>query len=101
MIKGLESAFVTGKKEVILKSNNKEIKFFAHELGYVDIQNIADQTRKGNKNWIALLISEAITDAEGNKFTYEEAKNLKEQYAQPLFEALVAINNFDKEEKKS
>lgn len=100
MIKGLENAFVTGKKEVILKSNGKEIKFFAHELGYLTVQNIADQTGKGNKDWIPYLVSEGVTDLEGNKFTYEEAKKLKKEFAEPLFEAVVDLN-FGKEEKKS
>lgn len=96
-----DDAFVGGRKEVIVESQGKKIKFFANEIGFLASQNISVSALRG-KNSLALLVSESIEDESGNKFTYEEVMRMKKEYAGPLFDAVAEVNGYNKTtEKKS
>lgn len=81
----IKDAYVSGKKEVVINGNT----FFVNEIGYLNAQNIASEK---SLNIIALFICESVKDKDGNKFTYEEVCSLKEEYASPLFDAVVEVN---------
>lgn len=95
------SAFCAGRKEIIVESQGKKIKFYASEIGYLAWQHIGVKASAEGKNNIALLVAETITDEEGNKFTYDEVMRLKKEYAAPFFDAVFAVNNLTDVEKKS
>lgn len=92
-------AFVSGKKEIVLDYNGEKISFFAHTLGFLVSQNIAVRANTEDRNGLALLVAESVTDADGNKFTYDEALMLKKEFAEPLFSAVVEINGIGITEK--
>lgn len=96
-----DNAFVIGRKEVVIESQGGKIKFYANEIGYLASQDISVQSMRG-KNSLALLVSESIEDAEGNKFTYEEVMRMKKEFAAPLFDAVAEVNGYaNTAEKKS
>lgn len=86
--KSMVDAFVGGKKEITVQYKGKDVKFYANELGYLTTQNIALQANTNGKNGLAMLVAESITDADGNKFTYDEIVNLKKEYAEVFFAAV-------------
>lgn len=92
-------AFVSGKKEVVVDYNGEKISFFANALGFLASQNIAVQAGSDGKNALALLVAESITDADGNKFTYDEVVRLKKDFAEPLFNAVAEVNGIGEKEK--
>ena len=93
------SALVSGKKEVILDYNGEKLSFFAHALGFLVSQNIAVQASTEGKNGLAMLVAESVTDADGNKFTYDEACRMKKEFADPLFDAVIEVNEIGAKEK--
>lgn len=88
----IQDAYVTGKKEVKIKSGDKEYIFHVHELGYLQAQEIAIKAEKSGKIPVALLASESIADTDGNKFKYEEILRLKKEFAEPLFEEVINLH---------
>lgn len=92
-------ALVAGTKEVVLKLNGEDIKFFAKKIGFLESQNIAVKATAEGKNSLALLIEAAVEDEKGNKFTYDEACKLKREFAEPLFTAVIEINGIGEAEK--
>lgn len=95
----IEGAFVTGKQEVKVAHGDKELTFYANEIGYLASQTVGITAQKDGKNGLALLVAESITDTEGNKFTYDEVMRLTKEFAEPLFEAVVKLHGFGGEEK--
>ena len=101
MMKALEESCVSGKKEIIIDSGGKKIKFYAHEISYLSYLNIDVQSQRG-KNRLALMVAESISDEQGFRFTYEEVLRFKKNIAEPFFDAVIEINNLKaSEEKKS
>lgn len=94
-----EDFFVSGKKEIKIDYNGKEVIFYANEIGYLQSQQIAVNASKENNNSLAALVAASITDPDGNHFTYEEVLRLKKEYAEPFFAAVVELNNFGGKEK--
>lgn len=90
-MKNLDDAYVAGRSEVILKSGGRDVVFYVHELGFLTQQNIALHSDKHDRNTFSALVAESVTDAEGNKFTYDEVCRLKREYAEPLFAAVVKM----------
>ncbi len=97
-VKELNASFTPAKTEVFVKSNGKDLPFFANEIGYLEGQNIAVQANLNGKNGLAMLVAASITDPEGNKFTYEEVLRLKKEHAEVLFEAVAKLHG-DAEKK--
>ena len=93
------SALVSDKKEVVLDYNGEKVSFFASALGFLVSQNIAVQASSEGKNGLAMLVAESVTDADGNKFTYDEACRMKKEFADPLFSAVVEVNGIGATEK--
>ena len=101
MMNGLEESCVSGKREVVVESNGKKIKFFAHEISYLSHLNINVQAGHG-KNKLALMVAESVSDEQGNRFTYDEVLRLKKNVAEPFFDAVIEVNNLKAAaEKKS
>lgn len=93
-----KSAFVSEKIEVEVPNGTAgKIKLFVHELGYLALANAYSKNEKENP--MAILIAECVTDAEGNKFTVEEAKRLKKDVADPIITAILQLNGAKGETK--
>ena len=93
------AALVSASKEVTLEINGESVVFRANAVGFLTSQNIALQASAEDKNSLALLVSESVTDPDGNKFTYDEACRLKKEFADPLFAAVVEVNGIGQTEK--
>lgn len=99
MISEIKDAFVSGKKEVVLKYKDKDITFYVNEIGFLAAQGIGIQAGRRGQNVPAMLVAESVTDKDGNKFTYEEVMRLKKEFAEPLFAAVVDLHKLETEEK--
>lgn len=101
MMKDMEDSFLTARQEIIIESNGKNLKFYANEIGYLSSLNMSVQSSKHGKNGLALMVAESITDENGNHFTYDEVMRLKKEFSQPFFDAVVEVNKYVSDEKKS
>lgn len=98
-MQNFEEAYVTGRKEIIVNYQGKEVKFFANELGYLQSQSLAVKARREGLNVVALIVSESITSEDGLKFTYDEVLRLRKEYSQAFTDAVHSLNG-DQPEKK-
>lgn len=93
-----KSAFASEKIEVEVPNGKAGmIKLFVHELGYLALGNA--YAKNETENPMVILIAECVTDAEGNKFTVDEAKRLKKEVADPLVSAILQLNSTKGQEK--
>lgn len=99
-ITDFDDAFVSGRCEIVIKYKDKDVKFFATEIGHLQWQNLSVQARRNDQNVLALLVAETIEDENGNKFTYEEACRLKQEYSDIFLKETSELNNFGGAEKK-
>jgi hypothetical protein len=90
--------FTVRKETVNVKNGEAEFQFTASEVGFLAAQNIALRGLRGD-NGLALLVAEAISDAEGNKFTYEEVLSLREDISKAFLDATLRVNGRDSAEK--
>jgi hypothetical protein len=84
--------FRESKKEVVIETGGKKLTFYAIAITFLENQNIAISAAARGQNGLALLVAASITDAEGNKFTYDEVLKLKQEIARPLLDAALEIN---------
>ena len=97
--KDLSDAFASGRKEIVLPYKEGTVTFYVNEIGFLASQDIALKAAQDGKNALALIVSESVTDENGNKFSYEETSRMKREFAEPLFNAVVEVNGIGKEEK--
>jgi len=95
-----QDSYVSGKKEITVSSGGIDVTLFVKELGYLAIQAIYAKSSGSGQNGLALLVSESVSDKDGNKFTYDEVLDLKKAVAEPLFKAVAEIQGLNGEEKK-
>lgn len=86
------------KKEVVLKHNGKEFKFFANEITYPQRLGVALEQHKGGDSLTQMIIF-SITDEDGKNMTKEQAQKLSDEHAAILFEAASKVNEVVEEEK--
>lgn len=93
------SSFVANKKEVTVPNGEGTATLFVHELGYLQVMNIYRKFGDNNPDFLPMMVVESVTDPEGNRFTIDEVRRLKKSVAEPLFDAVVEVNNIREAEK--
>lgn len=93
-LKELSDSLLSAKSEIKITVADKEISFFAHRIGFLRAQEIGKFVGSENKNWLAVLISEAITDSDGAHMTYEQALELPKEVFDQFFTAIVSQNEY-------
>jgi hypothetical protein len=101
-IKSLKDAggLALRKEEFTVTFNGQEIKFIATELNTISLGAIAIQHGDGD-NHLAHMVSQSISDLEGNRFTYEEVLQLHPDVAKPFVEAASRVNSHAKAAEKN
>lgn len=104
-VKALNESFSNAKREIKINKDGKEYTFYASKLGYLTAQHIGRMVNDPDKNWMAYLIKEAITDADGNQFTYDEVLRLDADVGVAFQAAVLEANEYlqkkpEGEEKK-
>lgn len=94
-------SFVAGKKEVIVQSGGKDVTLFVQQIGFLDMQKLRLDVRGEDMNYMAKLLVAAVVDGDGNRFTYDEARNLIPAVARPLLEAAIEINGLGDNTEKN
>jgi hypothetical protein len=94
-----DESFVSGDEIVPLTIAGKQVEFKVRKLGWLEMQAVWSRAASQDQNPLALLVKAAVS-VEGATFTYEEISQLKEEYAQPLFEAVAKLNDVPNTEKK-
>lgn len=92
-----DDAYVSGKKEIVLDYKGEKLILFADEVGYLNIQHLAEKAKDQDLSFLALLAAECISDSDGNKFTYEELTKLKQEFVEPIFKSLADLFHLDVE----
>jgi hypothetical protein len=90
-----KSSYVSGKIPVEIITEKGPVTLFANEIGYTQMTNIF----ASDENRLAKILVASISNDKGEKFTMEEAMNLKQSVAEPLIKAAFEVNNIGGEEK--
>jgi hypothetical protein len=94
-----KDGFINGRKEIVIKYNGEDTKFYANEVSYFTTQKLSLEADREDKHYIGLLVASSITDEKNNKFTYDEVMSLKKEYAKQFFDAVIEINSIRGPEK--
>jgi len=94
-----KDGLISGKKEIVIKHQDKDVIFTANEVSYFTFQQLAIDADKENKVFIAALVAESITAPDGTKFTYDEVMKLKRAVARPFIAAVAEVNNVGEQSK--
>src|SRR5690606_29729571 len=95
----LNSDYTPKREEVIIKSGDKEYKFFANEISYLQRINLSSIQHVGGDSYTHLVMY-SIADEDGKHMTLEQASKLPPEYAEKLFVAAAKVNNSKEDVKK-
>lgn len=70
-----------------------KIELVIRELGYLELQSVYAKSERDGMALPALLVSDAVENADGDRFTYEEALSLRKDIAEPLFLKVLEVNS--------
>ena len=88
----LKASDVTKKsEEVKIKIGDKEYKFQANEIGYLQRLNLATLQKSGGDSFTQLIVY-SITDENGFHMTLEQARALHDDHAEAFFVAAAKVN---------
>lgn len=95
----LKQSDVTRKKEEVkIKVGEKEYKFYANEIGYLDRLQLAAVSHTGGNGFTHLIVH-SITDENGQKMTVDQANQLSPEHAELFFNAAAKVNKQEAQEK--
>ncbi|GAB3282658.1 hypothetical protein GCM10027347_59030 [Larkinella harenae] len=94
-----KDSYVSGQKQVVVKSGEKELTLYVNELGFMQVHSIYAAARAKNEEPLVHMVVQSVTDKDGNRFTYPEVLRLKKEVAEPIFEAVIEVQSLGGERK--
>ena len=94
-------AVATVKHPVDVPLGEGKVSLFVRELGYLELQELYAQARINGQSALGLLVAAAVEDADGNRFTYQEAMSLRKEVAAPLFTEVTRVQRMGEDSPKS
>lgn len=95
----LQSSDYTAKKEeILIKVGDKEIKFTANEISYLQRLHVAAIQDQGGDAY-SQLVAYSIQDPEGKHMNLDQVRKLGPEHAQVFFIAAARVNKQDDKKK--
>ncbi len=91
--------FSAKREEIVIKSNGKNLTFYANEISYLQKLNLASIQSSGGDLYTNLVVY-SITDQHGKHMTMDQARKLSPDHQGVFFEAAAKVNNQEKVSKK-
>lgn len=95
------SSMATARQAVEIPRGEGTLTLFVRELGYLEMQEAYAQARANQQSALGLLVSLAVEDADGNRFTYAEAMRLRRDVSAPLFTEVARVNRIGEGAEKN
>lgn len=86
-----ESAFIAGPVTIEVPYKDGTKKLIVQDLGYTKSQHCIAQAmaelKAGNQdaNWLDNMVVASVSDENGNRFTLDEVRRLREEVATPIY----------------
>lgn len=84
--------------KVIIEVGDDKLEFTAKELSFMQSIRV-DAARRSGEDHLTLLMVLSIVDSDGRHMTMEQALALNRDYALPLIEAAIRVNQREEAEK--
>lgn len=95
----IADGIVNRKQDVSIDLNGRELKFTAHEIGYLTKQSLALREARGEL-MLPHVLALSIVDEAGDHMTPEQAGALRKDVADKLMDAVRDVNKPDDAGKK-
>jgi len=94
-------SFHSGSQTVEITSGGKKHLLTVKELGYAHLTGLIARAKTESLQVLPLVISEAVENSKGERFTYDESLRLKKEIFEPLMMAVIDLNGLGLNKKKS
>lgn len=95
-----KSNYVAKKEEIIIRVDDRDLRFFANEISYLQRLNLASIQSNGGDSYSQLVVY-SITDEDGKHMTAEQAQGLSPEHSEIFFLAAAKVNAQEEDKKKA